>query len=142
VQLNVPDNWREFSSESSVQFAPEGGYGGQGITHGVMIGIDRSNAYDVNQATQNYIDGLLQGNSYLQQRSGLSRTTFSGRQGYSTVLSGRSPITGRQERVTVYTTQLRNGDLFYIATVSPEEDAYTYDSAFRGVLRSVRLNDQ
>jgi hypothetical protein len=83
-ELNVPDNWREFSSESSVQFAPEGGYGGQGITHGVMIGIDRSNAYDANQATQSYIDGLLQGNSYLQQRSGLSRTTFSGRQGYST----------------------------------------------------------
>lgn len=140
VQLNVPNNWRQFESSSSVQFAPEGGYGDQGITHGAMIGIDRSNSSDAYQASRDYISGLLQGNSYLRQQSQIMRASFAGRSGYSTVLSGRSPITGRTEIVTVYTTQLSNGDLFYVATVVPQDESADYSAAFRNLLNSIRLN--
>ncbi len=90
---------------------------------------------------QTYINSLLQGNSYLQQRGALARTTVSGRQGYSAVLAGRSPITGRTELVTVYAAQLRNGDLFYVATVVPEQESYRYNTAFRNLLSSLRLTD-
>jgi hypothetical protein len=41
--------------------------------------------------------------------------------------------------VTVYVTQLRSGDLFWIATVAPQEESYNYDAAFRTILNSVRL---
>ncbi|NOT48981.1 MAG: M48 family metalloprotease, partial [Acidobacteria bacterium] len=37
ILYNVPGNWREFSGQSGVTFAPEGAYGDQGITHGVMV---------------------------------------------------------------------------------------------------------
>jgi hypothetical protein len=57
------------------------------------------------------------------------------------ILGGRSPITGRDEVATVYTTYLRNGQLFYIVTVTPENEAYNYNNAFRNMIRNVRLND-
>jgi Zn-dependent protease with chaperone function len=140
VELNVPSNWEQFESNSSVQFAPEGGYGDQGITHGVMVGIEQPNANNAAQATQNYINSLLQGNSYLRQQAATARAVFAGRSGYSTVLAGRSPITGRGEIVTVYTTQLGNGDLFYVTTVVPQDEASNYNYAFRNVINSIRLN--
>jgi hypothetical protein len=124
-----------------VQFAPEGGYGDQGITHGAMVGIVRPNANDAYQATQNYVSELLQSNNYLRQQNSIMRANVAGRSGYATVLSGRSPITGRGEIVTVYTTQLRNGDLFYVATVVSQDEASTYNNAFRSMLNSIRLND-
>jgi hypothetical protein len=142
VRLEIPSNWREFSTESSVQFAPEGGYGNEGITHGAMIGIERSNSNDLAQATEDYVNSLLQGNSYLRQRTGYSQTTIDGRRAFTTVLSGRSAITGRNETVTVYTTQLRSGEMFYIATVAPEEESYRYNNAFRAVIDSVQLSDR
>ncbi|HKX82710.1 MAG TPA: M48 family metallopeptidase [Pyrinomonadaceae bacterium] len=138
ISFNVPDNWREFSSGGDVQFAPEGAYGDQGITHGVMVGTSSAGG-GLQQATQDYVNAILEGNSYLRQRTGFSRTTVGGRQAYTTILAGRSPVTNRNEVVTVYTTQLRNGSLLYIDTVAPEEDSYQYNSAFRRLINSVRI---
>ena len=140
IRFNVPDNWREFASTGNVQFAPEGAYGDQGITHGVMAGTSSASG-GLDQATQDYVNAILQGNSYLRQRTGFSRTSLGGRTAYTTVLSGRSPITNRTEVVTVYTTQLRNGSLLYIDTVAPEEDSYQYNAAFRRLISSVRISD-
>ncbi|MEO8650024.1 MAG: M48 family metallopeptidase [Acidobacteriota bacterium] len=141
LRLNVPDNWRQFATEQQLTFAPEGGYGDQGITHGVMIGLASVNTRDLQQATRSYVNGLLQSNSYLRQQAGLQRSYIGGRQGYSTILSGRSPVTGRTENVTVYTALLRNGELFTVSTVAPENDSYAYNASFQNLLRSISLND-
>lgn len=141
IRMNVPSNWQEFSGQSDVTFAPQGAYGNQGITHGAMVGIYRARGGSFDQATQDYVSGILQANPYLRQQSGFSRTTVAGRQAYATVLSGRSPVTGRGESVTVYTLPMRSGDLLYIATVSSTDDAYRYNSAFRTMVNSIRLND-
>jgi hypothetical protein len=106
-----------------------------------MIGLVQTQSRDLGQATESYVNGLLQSNSYLHQQSDYSRTTISGRNAYATVLAGRSPVTGRNEIVTIYTTQLRNGQLFYIAMVSPEDDSSSYNNAFRNMTRSIRLSD-
>ncbi|HEX8250713.1 MAG TPA: M48 family metallopeptidase [Pyrinomonadaceae bacterium] len=140
ISLSVPENWGTVSeTETQVWLAPEGAYGSSGITHGAMIGVAQSNG-DLSQATQSYVEGLLQSNDYLQQQNNYSRTTLAGRSGLATVLSGRSPVTGRTEIVTIYTTALRNGYLFYAITVVPQNEAATYDYAFRNMLRSLRLN--
>ena len=104
-----------------------------------MIGLGRS-GNDLYSAAQAHVDDLLQSNSYLRQQSNLQRTTVSGRTAYATTLSGRSPVTGRQETVTLYMTQLRSGEMFYIAGVSPSEEAYQYNNAFRTMISSLRLN--
>ncbi|MCY7345390.1 MAG: M48 family metallopeptidase [Pyrinomonadaceae bacterium] len=141
LRMNVPSNWREFPNESEIWFAPEGGYGNEGITHGALVGIYRGNSSDLAQASEDYVNGILQGNNYLRQQSNFTRTTISGRNAYATVLSGRSPLTNRNEIATVYTTQLRNGELFYIVAVSPENESSSYNAAFRNMIRSIRLND-
>jgi Zn-dependent protease with chaperone function len=141
LQINVPSNWRAFESQQSVQFAPEGAYGSNGITHGAMIGIAQAGSRNLDQATQEYVNSVIQGNNYLRQTQNFSRATIAGRQAYATVLTGRSPITNRNEVATVYTTQLRNGSLLYFVMVAPENEAGTYNNAFGAMIRSIRLND-
>jgi len=141
ISLSYPDNWREFSSQGGLIFAPEGAYGDQGITHGAMMGVFRSGGVGTLNATQNYLSSMLQNNQYLSQRGTLSRATVAGRQGYATALSGRSPVTGRAEVVSIFTAPLRNGDLLYIAAVAPEEEVHQYTGAFRDMVASIRLND-
>lgn len=141
MSVNVPSNWEDFDTSGQVWFAPEGAYGSEGITHGAMIGAARSNSSNLNQATREYVDQLLQANTYLRQTSNQQRATVAGRTGIATVLSGRSSVTGRNEVVTVYTAQLRSGDLFFVATVSPEEELYRYNSIFRNMVSSIQLND-
>lgn len=140
IRLNVPSNWEEFPGQDTIQFAPAGGYGDQGITHGAMIGKSPTNG-NLDEASQELIQNLLQGNNYLRQRTGFSQTTLAGRRGYTTILAGRSPITGQNETVTIYTTQLRSGDLFYFAAVAPESESTRYNTAFRSMINSIRLND-
>jgi len=141
ISLNYPDNWREFSTQGGLIFAPEGAYGDQGITHGAMMGVFRSAGADTLYATQSYLSSMLQNNQYLSQRGSLSRATVAGRQGYATALSGRSPVTGRAEVVSIFTAPLRNGDLLYIAAVAPEAEVHQYTGAFRDMVASIRLND-
>lgn len=140
ISLNVPSNWREFS-QGSLTFAPDGGFGDQGITHGVMIGAFQSQNSGSANATREYIDSMLQNNTYLRQQNNLTGTRIAGRQGYTTMLSGRSPVTNRNEIVTIFTVQLRSGGLLYIAAVAPEAESSRYNNAFRNMIGSIQLND-
>lgn len=143
-RASIPSNWRQLSADqNSATYAPEGAYGSQGITHGVMFGRDHEQYTDLQRASQQYISNLLQeaSNSYLRQQSGLQRTTIAGRNAFRTTLSGRSPVTGRVENVFIVTTMLRNGDLFYMAQVAPSDDWNTYRPAFDNIIRSLQLND-
>ena len=141
LQMNVPTNWEVFEDQASVTFAPQGAYGKDGITHGALVGLVQTQNRDLQQATEEYVNGLLQSNDYLRQQSNYSRTSIGGRNAYATTLAGRSPITGRTEIVTMYTTQLRNGQLLYVAMVAPENESSSYNNTFRNLLRSIRLND-
>ena len=141
-QMSVPNNWQQISqTQTEIWLAPQGAYGNQGITHGALVGFSQNRNSSLDQATQDYVEGILQDNNYLQQTSNYSRVNVGGRQGYGTVLSGRSPVTNRAETTTIYTTQLRNGNLFYVVTVSPQNEASNYDYAFRNMIRSLRIND-
>ena len=141
LRINVPSNWVDLPGQDDVSFAPVGAYGEQGITRGVMIGTYSGKNRDLARDSQDYMNDVLQGNTYLRQRGSSSRTYVAGRQGMSASLSGRSPVTGRTEIVTIYTTQLNNGELFYAVTVVPDDESYNYSNAFRNMLSSIRLND-
>jgi hypothetical protein len=138
--MSVPDNWREFSSSDQVTFSPDGGFGDEGVTHGAMVGLIQANSRNGYEATQNYVDTLLQSNTYLRQRGSILNTTISGRSGNVVQLAGRSTVTGETELVTVYTTLLPNGILVYVATVVPQNESPNYENAFRTMINSLRLN--
>ncbi len=144
VQLSVPNNWRQIDSGDSVWFAPEGGYGqsnGQAVfTHGVTLGAVQTNSNNLQSATQELVNNLSQGNQGLRSSSGYQRTTLSGRTALYTSLSNVNEATGQRENVRLVTTQLRNGQLFYMVAVAPQNDR-SFDSAFQSVFSSVRIND-
>lgn len=141
LTLNVPSNWVDLPGQNDIAFAPEGAYGQQGITHGVMTGTFSGKSRELASDTQEYVNNVLQDNNYLSRRGQVSRTNIDGRQGNLTSLSGRSPVTNRTEIVNIYTTQLRNGSLFYAITVVPDDESYNYSSAFRNLIGSIQLND-
>ena len=141
LQMRIPNNWKTFETEETLTFAPEGAYGDQGITHGSMVGVTQTNSKNLSGATEEYVDGIMSANDYLRKQTGYSRTTIDRRQGYMITLSGRSPVTGKTEIATIYTTQLRNNALFYVVTVVPESESSRYSNAFRNMLNSIDLND-
>ncbi len=142
--IRVPENWREFSDRDSITFAPPGAYGihqGESVfTHGAIVGIVNAQSNNLREASQRYVDALLQSNPYLRQQRGFRRETIDGRQALSTRLVGRSNVTGRSEIVTVHTTMLPNGNVFYLIGVTPRDQLRVYNRAFRNMLQSVELN--
>jgi beta-barrel assembly-enhancing protease len=145
ARVSVPDNWRQISDQESVWFAPNGGYGstnGQSVfTHGVNLGIAQTNSRNLQQATNEFINGLQQANGSMRARGGYQRAYVGGRNGLSISLSNINEATGRPEVVNVVTTQLRNGELLYIIAVAPDSDYNDYQSTFQNILRSVQLSD-
>ena len=122
-------------------FAPEGAYGKDGITHGALIGLFTPNARDLASANKQYVDGLLQGNSYLRRQGNSSGVTMGGRSALMTQLYGTSPVTGRTENVTISSVMVSDGRLLYFVGVSPQSDAVTYDRVFGTMRGSIRIND-
>ncbi len=146
LRVNIPYNWQEVAeSNSSVWFSPQGAYGqyqGQSVfTHGVNFGVARSQSRDLERATQEVVNGLAQGSRNLRQSRGYARTTISGRNGLITSLTNVNEATGRSETVTLVTTQLRSGDLLYVITVAPQNEANDFGYAFNNIVRSIRLNE-
>jgi Zn-dependent protease with chaperone function len=140
--VNAPENWQVVNqSQNEIWFAPQGAYGNQGITRGALIGIQPGGSRNLQQDTETYVNNILQSNTYLQAQSRYSRVSLGGRSGLGIMLSGTSPVTGRTEVDTIYTTQLRNGDLFYVVAVSPQSESSNYNYAFRSMINSIRIND-
>jgi beta-barrel assembly-enhancing protease len=144
VQVSVPSNWRQVNDNNSVWFVPEGGYGsmnGQAVyTHGVSFGVAQTNQRNLQSASQELINSLAQGNRNLGSSGGWQRTSMSGRNALYTTLSNVNEATGQREFIRVITTQLRNGQLFYMIAVAPQNER-NFERAFDTVLRSTRIND-
>jgi len=145
VQVSVPSNWRELNDGNAVWFVPEGGYGqinGQPVfTHGASFGLAQTNNRNLQRATEELINSFAQGNSNnLRVSGGQQRTTMSGRTALFTTLSNVNEATGRPETVRLITTQLQNGQLFYMIAVAPQNER-NFENAFETILRSIRLND-
>lgn len=144
-RVSVPDNWRELATSSSVKFVPDGAYGQvQGhtvFTHGAELGFTRNEIHSLQEATQEFIDSLTQSNPSLRGRGGLQNTTLSGRNGLVATLTNVSEVTRRGEIVTVFTTLLRDGNLFYCIAVAPQDEYQAYQRSFQRVAQSIRLSD-
>jgi hypothetical protein len=142
-RVSVPSNWKELGSNNSVTFAPEGAYGSQNgnsvFTHGMELGVTRNESHDLNTATNELIQSLQQSNPRLSRPGNYDRGSMGGRQALHTVLSNVSDVTGGQEVIEIYTTQLSDGSLFYAFGVAPREEYNGYTSVFRKVVNSIQF---
>lgn len=144
--LTVPENWSELPSEyDSMMFSPEGGHvkleGNVEITRGVMTGVMPTQSQDLKGASEGCVTTLLQANSHLRQQGGYKPGHIGGYSGLSTTLAGKSNTTGRIEQATVYMALLRNGKLFYLITIAPQDEYSIYQKTFQTILQSVQINN-
>jgi len=144
--VSVPENWRQINEQGSLWFAPNGAYGngrnGQPVfTHAVSFGVTQSRYNNLQQATDDFVNSLQQGNGNMRSSTGYQRVDISGRAGLFLTLNNVNEATGRPELVNIITTQLRNGELFYMIAVSPRDEYNTYQNTFANILRSLQLND-
>ena len=169
--VDYPNNWRPTASGYAVTLAPTGGVttnsSGQAVLlYGVIVnhyvpfeGIsDRWNSSlqrnyapfedrsrprrALEDATDDLVRQILTSNTYLTAQTGSAELmTIDGEEGYSLVLSGRSPVTGLDERVTVYTRSLPDGHVIYALAISPSRDAAALERTFTAMVQSLRVND-
>ncbi len=144
-RISVPSNWRELQGSNAVTFAPDGAYGrvnGHNVfTHGIQMGIERNERHDLEQATEDFVDGLARSNPRLARGAPPVSTSMGNRNALMTTLENTSEATGSPETIQVFTTKLRDGTLFYAIAVAPAPDLDTYARTFDQVIQSVRIND-
>lgn len=145
LRVSVPDNWRELEeSGASVWFSPDGGYsqisGRTDFAYGVNFGKIQTQKLDLQQATDDLINGLIQNSRNLQRRTGYQQIYLNGRNWWSITLNNINEATGNPESVTIATTHFGNDVLFYTITVCPESECRKYRNIFSNILKSIQLN--
>ena len=154
--IQYPDNWRSYEPDNGygVTIVPNGGVvdtgnGQQSIIYGVIV-----NHYDpfqatssrreptLDQATQDLVTQITQSNSHLRPSGSRRRETIDGAPALSQVLSGRSPVTGEEERVTVFTRQLPDGHVIYSLFIAPGREYASMAPVFSRMVRSLQVNDE
>ena len=143
-QASVPDNWTNVSSRTAIKVVPQNGYGplnGETVfSHGVEFGIAKSASRDLQKATEAWLQAVAQNNPDLRSGGIQQAVRISQRSGLATPLVNPSAL-GGQERITVYTTFLTDGTLFYFFSVVPEKDAAAFQDTFRRIAESIRLTE-
>ena len=144
--VSIPDNWQQVSQQGGLWFSPNGGYGTTGngqfvFTHGVTLGVAQAQNRNLQQATNDFINDLQRGNGNLRARSGYQRIDVDGRYGQLITFDNVNEATNRAETISLVTTQLRDGELFYMISVSPSDEYRNYQSTFSRILGSLQLND-
>jgi Zn-dependent protease with chaperone function len=94
-------------------------------------------------ATDDLVRQVIQSNSYLRAQDGQARREqIDGGASYSVALSGRSPVTGQDERVTVVTRSLPDGHVIYALCIVPGGSGYdSMAGTFAHMLRTLNVND-
>ena len=156
----------------AVSFAPEGGVvtlanGQPAMVHGVIINhyaafdgaTDRQSRSlqrnyapfedrnsprpSLEDATDDLVRQILSTNPYLQAEANSARPEqIDGAAAYSVEMSGRSPLTGEEERVIAFTRGLPDGHVLYALFIAPGRDYTALRSTFTNMLRSLRVNDE
>jgi len=166
-RLEQPDNWSAYvpSGGFGVTLVPRGGVetaanGSQNIACGVIVnhyvpfdGQVGSNFTDPNgslfgtseaeQSASDLVRHILETNPHLRTVNGSRQLrTVSGQASFSTVLAGRSPESGVDERVTVVTRELPDGHIVYLLLIAPEQEYGSFQPAFDRMVQSLRTDAQ
>lgn len=146
--VQVPANWDTLRvNQSNYIFAPKGAYGkmpNQGddsmmVTHGIFVGVIEARQGDLQSATQAFIQRQIETNADFQTVGQMKQTSLAGRQAIAAAVAGPSAINGVMEIDITYTTVTADGKMFYIVTISPEDEAEAYKATFQQILRALQL---
>ena len=111
--------------------------GAEGSARGPFKGRDH-----LERASNDLIQLLLEGNQYLSEvRRSTHEELIDGDRALSVALRGRSPVTGENERVTIFTRALPNEHLVYMLFIAPERRYSELKDVIVRMLSSFSVND-
>lgn len=146
MQMSVPDNWEQLQSGNTVVLAPEGGYvesrGTSSFTHGLQVGVIRSETHSLEQGTDELVDSFRRSNPDMRMQGTYRRERIGGRNGLSVNFTNVSGETGDREIITLSTIQLGDGSLVYMIGVAPDYDFNTYNRAFQRARQTLRVSER
>jgi len=141
-RASVPSNWTNLSTSNSFRSIPENGYGelkGQSVfTHGVEFGVTKATSRDLRDATTLWLRGLKESNPEMRVVGEPQSIRMAQRSALSTNLTNPSPL-GGPERISITTTFLSDGVIFYYLSVAPQNDLAGFQDAFERVRQSIQL---
>ena len=139
---SVPDNWSQSNKEPLV-VSPEGGFkltnGRPELNHGAMFGVLNLGTRDLKQASDRFVEAMIKNNSGMYKKVSSAPSSLGVSSAMMTKLSGKG-TEGWMESVTIHTTILNNGALFYLITVVPEEESAQYTDAFNTLVRTLQVH--
>lgn len=166
-QIDYPENWRPYEGSAGygVTIAPREGVvetegGPQTLVYGVVVnhydpfegsiagrspasGGPVSGQTSLEGATNDLVRQLTLSNPHLRPLRGSERRrTIGGARALSLVLSGTSPATGLEERVTVFTRQLPDEHVLYSLFVAPGRDYAALSPTFERMISSLAVDDR
>jgi beta-barrel assembly-enhancing protease len=166
-QIEYPDNWHIYEADHGygVTIAPDGGFvnvRGQerDLVSGVIVNhydpfeagssdrfgsgsglIEGSTSLD--RATNDLVGQILQTNPNLEMiRDSERRSRIDGAASLSVVLSGLSPATRQEERVTVFTREIPDDHVIYALFIAPERDYDRMNATFNRMISSLRVSGE
>jgi Zn-dependent protease with chaperone function len=93
-------------------------------------------------ATDDLVRQMVKSNAYLSAVSGSVRSeVIDGAPGYSVLMNGRSPVTGEDERVVLYTRGLPDNHVIYVVCIAPARNAAVMDQTCSQMTRTLQVND-
>jgi hypothetical protein len=124
-------------------FAAPQGTGGAAYQRRSYVPIeDRTPATSsLQDATNDLVGTLIASNTYLTMVAGSTRTErIAGAPALSLELSGYSPVTCQQERVTVFTRRLSDGHVVYALAIVPAANYDEFNPTYVRMMQSLVIN--
>ena len=165
-QIEYPDNWRVFEADQGygVTIAPDGGFVDTGGNKRELVSGVIVNHYDpfdndsndrfsdptgviagstsLIRATNDLVAQILKVNPNLRMvRDSERRNEIDGAPSLSVVLSGGSPVTRQQERVTVFAREIPDEHVIYALFIAAQQDYDRLNETFNRMISSVRVSD-
>jgi len=164
-EIEYPDNWKPHADSRShgVTLIPDGGVvqggnGQQSMVYGVVVNhyvpfegqVGSGSVFGegqqdlhLDEATDDLIRELEQGNPHLKLVSNSRRRQrLDDAPAMSVVLAGRSPVTGQEERLTIFTRELPDHHVLYALFVAPGRDYTALSQTFQRMISSLRVDDR
>jgi hypothetical protein len=160
--IQYPENWKPYESDTGVgvTLLPEGGavQTGQGpqIVYGAIVSHyvpfegsiadprqrdDRNTRRRLEAATQDFVNQLAQTNPHLRVSKSAKWEKIDGQDALSVVLSGNSPLTGQEERITLFTRELADQHIVCCLFIAPGRDYNELSSTFQKMISSLRIDE-
>jgi hypothetical protein len=164
-EIGYPDNWRIYEADQGygVIIAPEGGFVDTGgkerdLISGVIVNHyapledesgnrlgashDEGNS-NLISATNDLINHILRTNPDMQMiKDSERRSRIDGASSVSVVLSGQSPVTRQEERITLFAREVADDHIIYALFIAAEQDYKRLNETFNRMITSLQVDTE